>query len=405
MKKIFYILIFAAIAFPALTLAKKAIAKPLNPVDSFIFTYEDEKIPVDAKTLQSWFQPVKLPQKSNLIHEPLGSEKILKMYLTQSSRETNNTVSYSYSPRMVYEFIDTLANQVDTKTVEPQLTIENTRATNFIPPQDGLKLDVFQTTQNALQALAKSLKTTDLLVSATHPNTSLFELNTLGINELVGRGESNFKGSPNNRRHNIKVGIEKFKGVILKPGEEFSFNKFLGPVEKAAGFLPELVIKKTGTVPELGGGLCQVSTTTFRAAMQAGLPITARRNHAYAVQYYSPQGTDATIYPGSSDLKFINDTPGYLLIWPYEKDKNTLVFDFYGTKDDRLVTLEKPVAYDRKPDGSMKATWTREVFKNGTTTTDTFKSIYQSPALFHKEEIFVSIATSTPQNNLTPKTN
>jgi vancomycin resistance protein YoaR len=81
------------------------------------------------------------------------------------------------------------------------------------------------------------------------------------------------------------------QGVIIKPGEEFSFNHYLGPVKAEQGFLPELVIKRTGTVPELGGGLCQVSSTTFRAAMNAGLPITQRKNHAYAVQYYSPQGT------------------------------------------------------------------------------------------------------------------
>src|SRR6185369_10179137 len=116
---------------------------------------------------------------------------------------------------------------------------------------------------------------------------------------------SNFKGSPKNRRHNITVGVEKMKGVIVPQGAEFSFNEHLGPVDGEHGFLPELVIKKNGTVPEFGGGLCQVSSTTFRAAMTAGLPITQRRNHAYAVQYYSPQGTDATIYPGSADLKFI----------------------------------------------------------------------------------------------------
>jgi hypothetical protein len=134
-------------------------------------------------------------------------------------------------------------------------------------------------------------------------------------------------------------------------------------------------------------------------AMAAGLPITARRNHAYAVQYYSPQGTDATIYPGSADLKFVNNTPGAILIWPYKKDKNTLVYDFYGTSDGRKVTLEKPVVYDRKSDGSMKATWTREIFNNGNTTIDTFKSVYQSPALFHKTETFVS-STGTPVSGL-----
>ena len=96
------------------------------------------------------------------------------------------------------------------------------------------------------------------------------------------------------------------------------------------------------------------------------------------------------------DLKFINDTPGAILIWAYEKDKNTLVFDFYGTKDSRKVVLEKPIQYDRKPDGSMKAAWTRTVTKDGETSTSTFKSVYQSPALFHKTEEFVKAPTTTP---------
>jgi vancomycin resistance protein YoaR len=218
---------------------------------------------------------------------------------------------------------------------------------------------------------------------------------------LLAHGVSTFGGSPNNRRHNIAVGLEKFKGLIVPPGAAFSFDDNLGPVTAEAGFLPELVIKGSeGTIPELGGGLCQVSTTTFRAAMAAGLPITARRNHAYAVQYYAPQGTDATIYPGSADLKFVNDTPGAILIWSYLQDRNTLVFDFWGTKDDRQVTLHKPVQFDRKTDGSLKATWTRDVTKNGVTTTDVFKSTYQPPALFHKTEAFVGGPTTTPINTV-----
>jgi vancomycin resistance protein YoaR len=236
-------------------------------------------------------------------------------------------------------------------------------------------------------------------VDTTKPENSLAALNDLGINELIGHGVSKFNGSPKNRRFNIKVGVEKMKGIIVPQGATFSFDDNLGPVDGEHGFLPELVIKANDTVPEFGGGLCQVSSTTFRAAMDAGVPITARRNHAYAVQYYAPQGTDATIYPGSADLKFVNDTPGALLIWPYFPDDNTLVFDFYGTKDDRQVVLDKPVQYDRKSDGSMKATWTRHVTKDGTTRDDVFKSAYRPPADFHHQTTFVS-ATGTPTSGL-----
>jgi vancomycin resistance protein YoaR len=102
------------------------------------------------------------------------------------------------------------------------------------------------------------------------------------------------------------------------------------------------------------------------------------------------------------DLKFKNDTNGSILIWPYFTDKDNLVFDFYGTKDSRIVDVKKPIQYDRKEDGSMKAEWTRVVIKDGITSTSTFKSIYQSPALFHKEEQFIS---ATPTLTSTLKTN
>src|SRR4029077_4231542 len=117
-----------------------------------------------------------------------------------------------------------------------------------------------------------------------------------------------------NRIHNITVGAAKFNGLIIKPGEEFSLKHSLVDVDDKHGFLPELVIKPEGVTPEFGGGLCQVSSTSFRAAMNAGFPITARRNHSFAVRYYAPQGTDATIYPGSSDLRFVNNLSSHALI-------------------------------------------------------------------------------------------
>jgi vancomycin resistance protein YoaR len=144
-------------------------------------------------------------------------------------------------------------------------------------------------------------------------------------------------------------------------------------------------MKKTGVVPEFGGGLCQVSSTTFRAAMNAGLPITARRNHSFAVQYYAPQGTDATIYPGVQDLKFQNNLQSPIVIRT-KIDGRKLYFEFYGTKDDRTVAFDGPVQYDKQTNGALKATWTRHVTLNGETTTQTFNSTYQPPALFHKEE-------------------
>lgn len=229
------------------------------------------------------------------------------------------------------------------------------------------------------------------------------ELQTLGIRELIGRGYTTFYGSPKNRIHNINVGVKTYDGLLVPPGGTFSFNENLGEVEASTGYKPELVIKPEGTIPEFGGGLCQVSTTMYRAALYTGLPIVDRSPHSYAVTYYSQiggHGIDATIYPGSKDLKILNDTPGYILIHAYA-DQVSAAFEFFGTKDGREVTMEGPYITNKigpppdqiifttdipagkktlkeKPHGGFSATWYRYVKKGGETIKETIFSRYRA---------------------------
>ncbi len=174
------------------------------------------------------------------------------------------------------------------------------------------------------------------------------ELKEKGITALISTGETNFKNSPANRRVNIKVGLASFNGQIIPPGVESGAGKILGRVDGSTGYLKELVIKGDKTVPEYGGGLCQVSTTVYRSLLIGGFPITKRTNHSYAVSYYDPQGLDATIYPPDPDMKFINDTPNSILL------QTTTVGDkaysnVYGTPVDRQVDLIGPWYYDFTP--------------------------------------------------------
>ena len=175
------------------------------------------------------------------------------------------------------------------------------------------------------------------------------DLQAQGIKEVVAIGHTSYYGSPQNRMFNINAGVNKFNGVMIAKDEVFSFNKHLGPVDGAHGFLKELVIKPEGTVPEFGGGLCQVSTTAYRGALYAGLPIVERSPHSYAVSYYSQiggHGIDATIYPGAHDLRFKNDTPAPLLLQAYTEGSEAY-FIYYGTSDHREVKLEGPVISNR----------------------------------------------------------
>jgi vancomycin resistance protein YoaR len=175
---------------------------------------------------------------------------------------------------------------------------------------------------------------------------SAADIAKIGIKELIATGTTDFRKSPQNRIHNIQTGMQYISGAIIKPGDEFSTIGRLGAIDQSGGYLPELVIKENKTIPEFGGGLCQVSTTLFRATMNAGLQITARQNHSYRVSYYEPPvGMDATIYSPAPDFKFVNNTPGYILIYGHIEGTK-ITFDIYGTKDNRQVSITDPVMYD-----------------------------------------------------------
>jgi vancomycin resistance protein YoaR len=294
--------------------------------------------------------------------------------------------------------LDEAASTINQQSKNPKLVLDNAWAKEFEPGQNGQVLDVYKTAK--VLAAQTTSPTFDLPVHISKPATSLAETNNLGITELLAVGESDFAGSPRNRRVNIKVGASRFQGLIIKPGEEFSFNQYLGDVDGEHGFLPELVIKKSGVTPEFGGGLCQVSSTAFRAAMNAGLPITERRNHSFAVKYYAPQGTDATIYPGVTDFKFLNDLPSHLLITT-EIVGDKLYYYFYGTKDDRKITFDGPYQYDKLANGAMKAVWTRWVEQDGEKKEQIFRSNYQPPALFQQTTQASTPNPGTPNPNPT----
>ena len=209
-------------------------------------------------------------------------------------------------------------------------------------PQNGYVIE----TEKLIPLMNAALKTKKKYVRV--PAKKVFsevivhpDLKKRGIERVIGIGQSNFAGSSDARRQNILAAAEKFNGQIIEKGRRFSFNNILEKVDEASGFVRELVIKGNETKKELGGGVCQVSTTAFRAAFSGGLPIVARRNHSYAVPYYKPFGLDAAIYLGALDLRFLNDTPGDILLQTILEDDN-LFFVFYGTDDGREVEMQGP---------------------------------------------------------------
>lgn len=167
------------------------------------------------------------------------------------------------------------------------------------------------------------------------------------IRDLLGSATTNFTGGSLDRQHNIEVGVSKLTGILIAPGEEFSTVQNIGDITEEAGFVKEYVIKGDQTVKELGGGLCQLATTLFRTALNGGLPITERANHAYVIPYYGP-GIDATIYDPHPDFRFVNDTDNYILLQGTAVN-NEVTFDLYGTADGRTAEVSTPVLSNEKP--------------------------------------------------------
>ena len=172
----------------------------------------------------------------------------------------------------------------------------------------------------------------------------------LGITELITETTTWFSGSSDARKHNIATAAANFYGIVVAPYEEFSFNKYLGSITEADGYTEGLIIVGGLTIPGVGGGVCQVSTTLYQTAFFAGFPITERLPHGYMLGYYrdgAGHGMDATVYNDGNiniDMKFINNTPYHLLIENYFSEENqALTFKFYSTSMGRTVVKEDPV--------------------------------------------------------------
>jgi len=267
----------------------------------------------------------------------------------------------------------------------------------------GRKVNLDQAVELTIAALENAVTDIILPVIETQPELNIDKsLRKLGIIEVVTVGESDYTGSPYARRHNIQTGLDKFNGTLIDQGALFSFNEVLGPVNRSTGYKEELVIKKETTLPDYGGGLCQISTTAYRGVWEYGFPIEKRRNHSFAVVYYSPQGTDATIFPPWTDMQFVNDSPGALLIQTHNDPENSRAYYiYYGTRDgrqseiigpyvwgrydppeDRIeYTTDIPPGEERKAQGrvpGLKAMWYRVVQKGGAEDIESFYSAYEA---------------------------
>jgi len=322
----------------------------------FVFSFKDKTATISGKRLNWGYDPEKISQDAYKVGRSRNFFRDLKTKLRAFFKGIDLNPSYNFNEDELKEFLAGFEKETYLAPKDALLQFKDGRATAFQKEEEGQELNI----EKAILEIKNNLGKPPVYIKiklTTHPikpEITIEQINNLGIKELLGKGVSSFWSSSSSRIHNIILASSRLNGLLIKPGETFSFNKALGDVSLATGYQRAYVIKEGKTILDDGGGVCQVSTTLFRAALNTGQPIIERWPHSYRVSYYEQggfgPGLDATVFYPSVDLKFENDTPAYILIQAHtDTNSKTLIFEFYGTSDGRQVQISKPKIWKQTP--------------------------------------------------------
>jgi len=285
-------------------------------------------------------------------------------------------------PRLA-AFLDAVSGVVYAPPREGRLVVLSGRV-EVVPHRDGVALDRAGAERVLRAALPASVHQVELPLKPVRPRWTAERLRALGISKRVASFSTYFPPNPD-RAHNIALAASRLRGVLLPTGFELSFNHVVGPRTQQAGYREAPVLVEDELVPGDGGGVCQVSTTLFNAALLADLAVPSRTNHSQPVPYV-PVGRDAAVVYGSADLRVRNDGPP-LLLWTKVVGQR-LEVAFYGPPGPRrtvrvavpqVEVLPPPpgevVRRDRRlaegevqvvdPRPGFRATTVREVWEGG----------------------------------------
>jgi vancomycin resistance protein YoaR len=302
-------------------------------------------------------QPLVLDIAERLPDDPgpwtIDTETLGSMLSIHRVAESSSAAHYEVGldPQALRIFLEPLAQQLERKPQNARFIFnDDTKQLELIQSAiHARELDFDATIELINQQLAQNNHTVSLVFQTSAPPVADDATAAqLGITELVSQQSTLFRGSSAERINNIKVAAARFHGLLIPPQAVFSFDDNLGDVSLDSGFAEALIIYGGRTIRGVGGGVCQVSTTVFRAAYFGGFPIIERNSHAYRVGYYergdpgqwSGPGLDATVFAPIVDFKFQNDTPYWLLMEVYvAPNAGRITWKFYSTSDGRTVTV------------------------------------------------------------------
>jgi vancomycin resistance protein YoaR len=286
------------------------------------------------------------------IYNPEVLANLLTVQRLQDGEQ--NSLQVALSPRGIRDLLVPIKSQVDRFPSDAKFVFNDAtlQLDLMADSKVGRTLDVDASIKAINEAIGRGEHTATLIINEAQPRVAATATaQELGITQLLYNEISYFYGSSQERIQNIEAAARQFHGVLVAPGETFSMGEHLGDVSLDNGFAEALIIYGGRTIKGVGGGVCQVSTTLFRAVFNAGFPIVERTPHAYRVSYYEQTasggidarlaGLDATVYFPLVDFKFTNDSPYWILMETYVNvSARTLQWKFYSTSDGRSVTWD-----------------------------------------------------------------
>ena len=285
-----------------------------------------------------------------------STELAAMMRFNRVSDESGTHYVVGLDPIALTEFLTGLEPELERKPENARFIFnDDTRQLDLLQPAViGRRLNITATLEAVSAGLTAGRHTLALAFETAEPvvgDTATAE--ELGITENVVAASTYFSGSSTERVQNIALASASFHGLLVAPGETFSMADQLGDISLDNGYAEALIILGSRTIKGVGGGVCQVSTTLFRAVFFGGYPIEERHPHAYRVGYYeqgpgSPgPGLDATVFLPLVDFRFTNNTPYWLLMETYIYG-NQLLWKFYSTSDGRTVEWSKDTSNEVK---------------------------------------------------------
>ncbi|PEA82174.1 VanW family protein [Bacillus pseudomycoides] len=271
---------------------------------------------------------------------------------------------YKLTPQLntaTYEaFIKEKYNETLKEPVNAELSVSGTTV-NISQSQNGEKVDKDKLKELTAKAITAGTQDIQLPIASIKPEHSTEDMQNMGITQVIAEYSTPMAGRNGSQSFNVNKSANTLSGAIVAPDETFSFNERVGITDAAHGYKSAAVFLQGKVVQSAGGGVCQVSSTLYGAALRADLGVVARSNHSMPV-HYLPLGQDAAVADYGPDLKFKNNTGKYIYIQA-SSNGSSITTRIFGTPTGKNVEVSSKVIGETE--NKITAVTYKKVTQNG----------------------------------------